>query len=362
MASVNVSTASRQYTVEVGARALDALGPFLAGSYPHSNIFVVCDDNTQGLFRERLEGAAGRPLIWLRIPPGELHKNLETAGGLYKGLLEQGATRRDVVLALGGGVVGDMAGFIAATYFRGIEFIQVPTTLLAMVDASVGGKVAVDLPGAKNAVGAFWQPSAVYAETRCLATLPDEEYLAGLAEVAKYALVFDAGMVDMLKKEADCILHREENLLENLIVRCVELKAGVVGEDERDRGRRLLLNYGHTFGHGLEAASGYRSITHGQAVAAGMLMAARFSELVGLGEPGLTGMHANLERALGLKIGGTAGVAVEDVLAAMLSDKKREGSLRLVLLKTPGQPAIMSDPEEEDLRRAVSETLAEAVT
>ncbi len=360
MASVNVETKSRAYTVEVGAAALDSLGPFLEASFPHSKLFVICDDNTHEIFRPRLEEAAGRPLAWLRIRPGELHKNLETAGKLYQDLLDQGATRRDVVLALGGGVVGDIAGFVAATYFRGIEFIQIPTTLLAMVDSSIGGKVAVDLPGAKNAVGAFWQPSAVFAETRCLETLPDVEYPAGLAEVAKYALVFDATMADMMEREADRIMRREGEILEELIIRCVEIKAGVVTEDERDTGTRLLLNYGHTFGHGLEVASGYAHITHGQAIALGMLMAAHFSELVGLGEPGLSETHAKLEQALGLGFGGVKGVGVENILAAMQSDKKRAGSLRLVLLKKPGQPAILADPEEEDLRRSISETIAEA--
>jgi len=225
------------------------------------------------------------------------------------------------------------------------------------VDSSIGGKVGVDLPKAKNAVGAFWQPAAVFADTSCLASLPDEEYLAGLAEVAKYALVFDGGMVEWLEREGACVGRREGTLLEDLVTRCVELKARIVAEDERDQGGRLLLNYGHTFAHGLEAAAGYQGINHGQAVAAGMLMAGRFSELVGLGEPGLTEAHLTLEASLGLSRIDRARVTLDDVLQAMQSDKKREGPLRLVLLKSVGNPVILADPEEEDLRRAMLDIL-----
>ncbi len=357
MERVTVKAPSRSYEVKVGLGALEALGPFLAEKYPRARLFAICDENTFRLFSRRLEDACERTLEWLSLPPGESQKNLETAGRLYTTLLERGATRGDLILALGGGVVGDIAGFVAATYFRGLEFVQIPTTLLAMVDSSVGGKVGVDLPGSKNAVGAFWQPAAVFADTSALSSLPEEEFLAGMAEVAKYALVFDGGMVDLLSREADRIAHRDGMLLEQLIVRCVELKAQVVEEDERDRGSRLLLNYGHTFAHGLEAATGYIRITHGQAVALGMLMAARFSELVGVGEPGLLSAHIALEEALGLATGSGISPGTEDILVAMRSDKKREGSLRLILLKTPGQPIILADPEEEDLGRAVEDIM-----
>jgi len=357
METVAVKTLSKEYQAIVGAGAFDSLEAFIGERFPHSRLFAIGDDNTFRLFAERLEVAAGRPLSWLTVEPGEPQKNLQTAERLYQALLERGATRRDIILALGGGVVGDLAGFVAATYFRGLDFIQLPTTLLAMVDSSIGGKVGVDLPKAKNAVGAFWQPAAVFADTSCLASLPDEEYLAGLAEVAKYALVFDGGMVEWLEREGACVGRREGTLLEDLVTRCVELKARIVAEDERDQGGRLLLNYGHTFAHGLEAAAGYQGINHGQAVAAGMLMAGRFSELVGLGEPGLTEAHLTLEASLGLSRIDRARVTLDDVLQAMQSDKKREGPLRLVLLKSVGNPVILADPEEEDLRRAMLDIL-----
>ncbi len=357
METVNVRTASRKYRAVVGYGALDAIGPFIDENFPDSGLFAICDENTQRLFGERLSEAAGRALTWLAIAPGESQKNLKTAGRLYEALLERGAARRDLILALGGGVVGDIAGFVAATYFRGLEFIQLPTTLLAMVDSSIGGKTGVDLAKAKNAVGVFWQPAAVFADTSALRTLPEMEYLAGLAEVAKYALVFDGGMVGFLEKEAEGIGCREGMLLERVVVRCIELKARVVEEDEHDRGSRLLLNYGHTFGHGLEAASGYAGVNHGQAIAEGMLMAARFSELVGLGEPGLAEAHNRLEGALSLGRADLGGLVPEAVLAAMRNDKKREGSLRLVLLKTPGEAVVVADPGEDDLRRAVSDIM-----
>lgn len=357
METVTVRTPSREYRVMVGHGVLDSLERFIAERFPDSRLFVICDANTLRLFGKRLENAAGRTLAWLPVAPGESHKNLKTAGQLCEDLLEYGATRRDIVLALGGGVVGDIAGFVAATYFRGLEFIQLPTTLLAMVDSSIGGKVGVDLPKAKNAVGAFWQPAAVFADTSFLELLPDVEYLAGLAEVAKYALVFDGGMVELLEREGDCVARRGGMLLEKVILRCVELKAHVVEEDERDRGGRLLLNYGHTFAHGLEAAASYAGINHGQAVAAGMLMAGRFSELVGLGEPGLLKAHLRLETALGLPRLDSDRVSPEAVLQAMRSDKKREGFLRLVLLKSAGDAVILADPDEEDLRRAMLDIL-----
>ncbi len=357
MESVTVRTVSRSYEVQVGLGTMNALGPFLEEKFPRAGLFAICDENTYGLFRQRLEDAGGRVPQWLIVPPGESHKNLQTAERLYAELLERGAARGDLILALGGGVVGDIAGFVAATYFRGIEFIQIPTTLLAMVDSSIGGKVGVDLPGAKNAVGAFWQPAAVFADTSTLSSLPDVEYLAGMSEVAKYALVFDGGMVDLLEREADRLACRDGLLLEQVIVRCVALKARVVEEDERDRGSRLLLNYGHTFAHGLEAAAGYAGITHGQAVARGMLMAARFSELVGAGEPGLLASHVALEEALGLVAGTGVSPDTQGILLAMRSDKKREGSLRLILLKTPGEPIVLAGPEEEDLARAVEDIM-----
>ncbi len=356
METVAVRAPSRVYEVRIGTGALDGLRSLVDRRFERSRLFAICDENTRKLFAERLEEAAGRPLALLSFAAGEASKNLNTAGRLYESLLQLGAARRDAILALGGGVVGDIAGFVAATYFRGIEYIQVPTTLLAMVDSAIGGKVGVDLPGAKNAVGAFWQPSAVLADLSCLESLPEEEYLAGMSEVLKYALVFDPEMASSLEEGADRVGCREGTLMERLIARCVELKARVVEEDERDRGSRMLLNYGHTFAHGLEAATSYTGINHGQAVAAGMLMAARFSELIGLGEPGLESGHRRLEEKLGL-IRELGGFDVDAIISAMQSDKKREGALRLVLLKKPGDTVIVAGPEEDDLRRAVSEIL-----
>ena len=258
-------------------------------------------------------------------------------------------------MALGGGAVGDLAGFVAATYMRGLPFVQVPTTLTAQVDAAIGGKTAVNLPEGKNLVGAFHQPVAVLADVETLSTLPDRDLRSGLAEIAKYGLTLDLDLLERLERDPAPILAREPAILEEVVARCVRAKAGVVGEDERDAGRRLVLNYGHTLGHALERLDAFAGRTHGEAIATGMMFAARLSEARGLAPEGLSGRHARLLSSLGLDPVGSL-PAADDVLGAMRMDKKYRGGVRFVLLEDVGRPVVV-DSVPEDLVRTVLEDM-----
>ncbi len=280
-------------------------------------------------------------------------------------MLALGLERSDAVIAWGGGVAGDLAGFAAASYMRGIRFLQVPTTLMAMVDSSIGGKVGVDLPEGKNLVGFFHQPAGVFCDVGLLATLPEREYVSGLAEMAKYGLVFDASFCDRLREDREGLRARRADELVPAIAACAAVKARITVEDERDlAGSRILLNYGHTFAHALEAVTSYRSLLHGEAVALGMRMAARLAEDLGLAGRGLYREHLDLLGGFGLA--GTARLeprAVgfeEGMLASMAYDKKnRGGLLRLVLLKGIGDPVVLEKRPDRDVAAAVRAVLSE---
>jgi 3-dehydroquinate synthase len=291
--------------------------------------------------------------VHLGAPEGEEAKSLPTMTALLRQLATQEAHRDDVVVALGGGAVGDLAGFVAATYMRGVPFVQVPTTLTAQVDAAIGGKTAVNLPEGKNLVGAFHQPVAVIADVRTLATLSERDYRSGLAEVAKYGLTLDPELLDLLERDPAAVLGRDPGALEDVVARCVRAKAGVVVEDERDAGRRLVLNYGHTLGHALERLDAFAGRTHGEAIATGMVFAARLAEAEGLAEAGLAARHVRLLASLGLEAGGAL-PDVEEILAAMKMDKKYRGGIRFVLLEDVGRP-VVSEGVSADLVRAVLE-------
>ena len=251
---------------------------------------------------------------------------------LWDKLLELGADRKTVIVAVGGGVVGDLAGFVAATFARGLPFVQVPTTLLAQVDSSVGGKVGINLPGGKNMVGAFWQPAGVLIDTAVLATLPEREYRAGLAEVVKYGVILDADFFAYLEDHVDLLAARDTDVLEHVVTRSCRLKADVVEQDEREEtGRRSVLNYGHTFCHALETVTGYGEYLHGEAVAIGMLCASRLAERLGRVDASFTERQHALLAALGLPVE-FPDVDQDAILAAMSHDKKVEhGQLRFVL-------------------------------
>ena len=282
MVTIEVGLGDRSYPIHIGVGLLDRTD-ILAAAIPGRDLLVVTNTVVAPLYLERvcntLSGYRVRQLV---LPDGEVHKTLETAGRILDALVRGGFARDATVLALGGGVVGDMAGFAAACYQRGIAFLQVPTTLLAQVDSAVGGKTAVNHPEGKNLIGAFHQPIAVIADTDTLNTLSERELRAGLAEVIKYGAIMDTPFLDWLDGNMPALLAREPRTLAQAIRRSCELKAQVVEMDEREQGRRAHLNFGHTFGHAIETLSGYGKWLHGEAVAAGMVMAADFSVAMGL--------------------------------------------------------------------------------
>jgi 3-dehydroquinate synthase len=283
---------------------------------------------------------AGNRIIEVVLPDGEQHKSLATASRVFDVMIANRLGRDAVVVALGGGVIGDLAGFVAACYQRGIDFVQVPTTLLAHVDSSVGGKTAVNHPGGKNMIGAFHQPIAVIADTDLLATLPGRELNAGLAEVIKYGLICDAGFFAWLEQNIDALLTRDAAALQRAIYRSCEIKAGIVGRDEREQGDRALLNFGHTFGHAIESATGYVDWLHGEAVATGMLIAADMSaRLQHLAAADVERIRRLLLRA-GLPVAAPQ-IGAGSALGYMRIDKKvKAGRVRLVLLERIGHAVL----------------------
>jgi 3-dehydroquinate synthase len=299
-----------------------------------------------------------RELHRFTFPPGEGHKNLGTVVNLLDFLLKREFTRNDVILAFGGGVVGDVAGLTAGIYHRGMPYYQLPTTLMAMVDSAIGGKTGVDHGGVKNSVGIFHQPKAVVSDLVVLSSLPSREVKSGWAEVVKYGFLYD----ESLLRWSEVFLR--EGLggvdLEKVVSSCVRHKAKVVMEDEWDqKDIRAVLNYGHTFGHAMESVTGFSLLLHGEAVAAGMMMAARASELLGLSGHGLYHRHRALLMPLLSEAPTDWGLDPSAVYRFMASDKKRKGSLRLVLLEEPGKPRLVEDPRRDIVLRAIEEVLEE---
>jgi len=332
---VRVALADRSYEIEIGAALLDNVGSRLASLRKVTHVVVITDDNVSWPHGERAVTSlqqAGLRADMLTVPAGEGSKSIDAADELWNDMLELGADRRTVVLAIGGGVVGDLAGFVAAGFARGLAFVQIPTTLLAQVDSSVGGKVGVNLPRAKNMVGAFWQPLAVTIDTDLLSTLPDREFRSGLAEVVKYGVILDADFFTYLEANVAALLGRDPAVLAQAIARSCRLKADVVEKDEREEtGLRAVLNYGHTFGHAFEAVAGYGELLHGEAVSIGMDCAARLAAALGRIPESLVIRQRKLLEALGLPVVAPV-LSEEALLAAMARDKKVEhGKLRFIL-------------------------------
>jgi 3-dehydroquinate synthase len=315
---------------------------------PARRVAVVTNDIVGPLYLPRLQAtwaaAGATPLLEIVLPDGERHKTLPTVSRILDTLVANRFARDDLVVALGGGVVGDMAGFAAACYQRGIGFVQMPTTLLAQVDSSVGGKTGVNHPGGKNLIGAFHQPKAVIADTATLATLPPRELRAGLAEVVKHALICDAAFFSWLEANADALLALDPAALAHAVHRCCTIKAGVVSRDERETGERALLNLGHTFGHAIEQVTGFGPWLHGEAVGVGLAMAAGMSQRAGwLPAADAARLDALLAR-LGLRTEARGAVTPQAARAAMQLDKKVQGGrVRLVLLKGIGQAFVTAD-------------------
>jgi len=343
------------YEVVIGDNLLLQADAHLPGLPGAEKAFVVADQEVASRYLEPLARAIGRRSltpIHIPIPRGEEAKSLQVADALYRQLALQEAHRADAIVALGGGVAGDLAGFVAATYMRGLPFVQVPTTLTAQVDAAIGGKTAVNLPEGKNLVGSFHQPVAVLADVSTLTTLPDREFRSGLAEVAKYALSLDPDLLEILEARTGDVIGRERSTLQEIVARCVSAKAQIVAADERDEGRRMVLNYGHTLGHALERIDSFSGRSHGEAVAEGMVFAAKLSEQVGVARPGLCNRTQRLLKSLGLGGGGSLPSA-EQVLEAMRLDKKYRAGMRFVLLEDVCRPRIVEDVPEDVVRETL---------
>ena len=345
---VEVALGERRYPVRIGAGQLQSdLGELAPGRH----VMIVSDSHVAPLYLADVQSRfSGKAVGSFVIPAGEQDKTLARFGQLMQALADLGASRDATVVALGGGVVGDLAGFAAACWMRGVRFVQLPTTLLAMVDSSVGGKTAVDLPGGKNLVGAFHQPAAVVADTDTLTTLPDRELRAGLAEVVKAAAIGDAPLLSWLEQNADALLARGPAALRHAIAASVRYKAGVVARDETEQGERMLLNFGHTFGHAIETEQGYGGLLHGEAVAVGMVLAARLSARLGwAGATDGERLQALLDR-LGLPTALPAGLDATALVQRMRLDKKAvSGRLRLVLWRGVGRAEVASDVAEDEV-------------
>lgn len=349
--TIPVALGQRSYEIEIGRGNLGRLGAFIRERRPATHVVVITDSQVGPLHAQSvvqsLQNAGIRADV-LTIPAGESSKCVAQVERLWNELAIRKTDRKTVVVALGGGVVGDLGGFIAASYVRGLSFVQVPTTLLAQVDSSVGGKVGINLPAAKNIVGAFWQPSGVLIDLEVLKTLPEREFRSGLAEVVKYGVIMDAEFFAYLEQNAADIVQRDSDALEHIIGQSCRLKAEVVGQDEREEtGRRAILNYGHTFCHAIEQVSGYGQFLHGEAVSIGMICASRLAEKMGRIDGSMTERQTRLLERLGLPTV-MPSLDEEALLTAMQHDKKTEGGkLRFVLPSRLGHVEVVTgvDPE-----------------
>jgi 3-dehydroquinate synthase len=357
MNSLKVELGDRSYPILIGNDLLgqsEILNPFLDAG----DLMIVTNDVVGPLYLDKLKKILGpRTINSVVLPDGEAGKTMDALRVVHDRLVEHKYSRDCVLLALGGGVIGDICGFAAATYLRGVAFIQVPTTLLAQVDSAVGGKTGVNHPGGKNLIGAFHQPRCVLIDTSSLATLPDREFAAGLAEVVKYGLVADADFFAWLERHTDDLLARKTTALEHIIRRSCQVKADVVAQDETEAGRRALLNLGHTYGHAIERTLGYGEWLHGEAVAAGICMAAAFSNRLGmLSSEDQKRIEVLFER-LRLPSRPPA-LNIKEFLAAMALDKKvRAGEIRLVLLKGIGTAEVISDYPDDEMINLLQEQL-----
>lgn len=355
MSVLNVELGQRTYPIYIDQGLLgdaDLISPYISGK----QVMIVSNVTVAPLYLDTmLRSLSGFQVYTHILPDGEEYKNLEVLDGIFDALLKVPCDRQTTLIALGGGVVGDITGFAAACYQRGVPFIQIPTTLLAQVDSSVGGKTAVNHPRGKNMIGAFYQPQCVIADTSTLDTLDDRQLSAGLAEVIKYGLIRDADFFSWLEQNMDRLLARDAEALSEAIHRSCANKAEVVAEDELEGGVRALLNLGHTFGHAIEAGMGYGKWLHGEAVATGMLMAADLSRRSGWLSHQDVSRTADLLKQAGLPVKAPAELDVDRYLELMMVDKKvKDGHIRLVLLKSIGDAFVCDDYDPELLRQTLA--------
>lgn len=347
--SLNVELGDRSYPIAIGRGLLDdssLLNRHIGGS---GKVAIVTNTTVAPLYLDKVAGplrAAGREVVPIILRDGEEFKNWESLNEVFDALLANKCDRKTTLVALGGGVIGDMTGFAAATYMRGVPFVQIPTTLLAQVDSSVGGKTGINHPLGKNMIGAFYQPRAVIADTATLDTLPDRELSAGLAEVIKHGAILDAPFFDWIEANIGKLVARDHAALAHAIARSCEIKADVVARDEREGGLRAVLNFGHTFGHAIEAGLGYGAWLHGEAVGCGMVMAADLSRRLNLIDDAALERVRALVKAAGLPVV-APDLGIERWIELMEVDKKNEGgAIKFILLKPLGSPSITNAPRE----------------
>ncbi|SFC01258.1 3-dehydroquinate synthase [Polaromonas sp. OV174] len=350
-AQVQIELAERSYPIVIGSKLLGAALTYQ--QLPKAACALVVSNTTvaplyAAQLMQALQSHYGQVLL-LTLPDGEAHKDWPTLQLIFDALLENGCDRKTVLFALGGGVVGDMTGFAAASYMRGVPFVQIPTTLLAQVDSSVGGKTAINHPQGKNMIGAFYQPLQVVCDLDVLQTLPDRELSAGLAEIIKYGPIADMAFFAWLESNLDALLAKEPAALAHAIRRSCEIKAWVVGQDERESGLRAILNFGHTFGHAIESGLGYGEWLHGEGVGCGMVMAAHLSQRLGLVDLAFVERLTQLVSRAGLPVKGPMLSATDNAgryLELMRIDKKSEaGEIRFVVIDGPGQAAVRAAPD-----------------
>ena len=355
-----VETSSKHYPFFVGWGLLSYLGEKITRAGLSGRAIIISDETVFSFYGDQCIKSiqdSGFSVDYCLIPPGEASKNIDEAVKIYNFLINHKVERNDVIVALGGGVVGDLAGFIAATYLRGIPWVQVPTSLVGMVDASIGGKVAVDHPHGKNLIGAFYQPYFVLADVKVLTSLPKREFISGWAEVIKHGLISDAEFFKVLEDNVEKLIKLAPDITTNVIARSACIKAAVVAEDERDTGKRIILNYGHTVAHGLEAASHYEKFLHGEAVSIGMMAAAKLSKCLGLLSQSVVERQQALLEKFNLPVN-CFGLSLNEVLTAMELDKKvRKKAIRWVLLEDIGKVVIHTDVSTSDVLIILKEVM-----
>ena len=356
--TVHVDLQDRSYPIYIDQGLMEQ-AELLHRHIPGQQVLVVTNETVAPLYLERVCAALGGfDLSWVILPDGEQYKTLETTMRIYDALIDHGYNRSVTLVGLGGGVVGDITGFAAATYQRGVHFIQIPTTLLALVDSAVGGKTGVNHPCGKNMIGAFHQPRCVLADTNALSTLPEREFRAGIAEVIKYGLIQDYAFFQWLERHLTQVMAREPAALMYIIEQSCRNKAYVVAADEREAGQRALLNLGHTFGHAIETATGYREWLHGEAVAVGMCMAAHLSAAMGWMTNKASERTASLIQAAGLPVSPPR-VSPETLRKLMAIDKKaNSGRLRLVLLEGIGSAVVTEAFDDQALEATLEHFLS----
>ena len=360
---VRVQLGDRSYDIQISSGAIDQFVDLILDAIPDlSHALVISDEAVESPWVGQIMTAFDQKATAVRVSgtsvrSGEVSKSIDEFNRLLKWILAEGGDRKSVVIAVGGGVIGDLAGYVAASFARGLRFVQVPTTLLAMVDSSVGGKTGINLPTAKNMVGAFWQPSLVLIDSDVLSTLPDRSYLSGLAEVVKYGVIDDADFFQWLEINALPLVNRQSEAVRYAIEKSCQSKARVVGEDERETsGRRAILNYGHTFAHAIEATCGYGKLLHGEAVSIGMEMAARLAQELGLVEDDLLERQTRLLQKCRLPVV-LPEADPDQMLPVMMRDKKVEhGKLRFILPSKIGSVDLVGDVDQQLVREVILKT------